>query len=195
MKKIMLPILLFAQLGNSQNRSELPFENIGDYPKEYTARTVMIRLISGLGYRYHWASKELRPIDLAYRPSSEAASAEETLMHLYGLSDMIKNAVLNQPSLRPLPKTARTYTELREATLTNLKEAIQGLQLSEEEGLAARKVILERVSKRVEFPFWHAINGPVSDALYHVGQLVSFRRTTGNPIDSNVSVFMGKNKN
>jgi len=27
-----------------------------------------------------------------------------------------------------------------------------------------------------------------------VGQLVSFRRTTGNPLNSNVNVFMGKNK-
>ena len=29
------------------------------------------------------------------------------------------------------------------------------------------------------------------DAIYHTGQIVSFRRTTGNPIDSSVNVFMG----
>ena len=191
----MLPILLFAQFGYSQNQSELPFEAIGDYPETYTAHTVMIRLISGLGYRYHWASKELRTVDLAYRPSSEAASTEETLVHLYGLSDMIKNAVINQPTIRPLSAISMSYEELREATLLNLQEAVQGLQTVSKESLAEKKVIIERASKSIEFPFWHAINGPVSDALYHVGQLVSFRRTTGNPIDSKVSVFMGKNKN
>ncbi len=40
-------------------------------------------------------------------------------------------------------------------------------------------------------PYWHLINGPISDALYHTGQIVSFRRASGNPIPSGVSVFMG----
>jgi hypothetical protein len=29
-------------------------------------------------------------------------------------------------------------------------------------------------------PFWHMINGPLSDALTHVGQINSFRRINGN---------------
>ena len=58
----------------------------------------------------------------------------------------------------------------------------------------SNKVLFQRGDKTSSFPFWHVINGPISDALYHVGQLVSFRRTTGNPLNSNVNVFMGKNK-
>ena len=30
------------------------------------------------------------------------------------------------------------------------------------------------------------------DALYHVGQVVSYRRAAGNPIDPQVNVFLGK---
>jgi hypothetical protein len=30
-------------------------------------------------------------------------------------------------------------------------------------------------------PFWHLINGPLADALTHVGQINSFRRLAGNP--------------
>ena len=44
----------------------------------------------------------------------------------------------------------------------------------------------------LDFPFWNAINGPVADALSHVGQVVSYRRAAGNPIDPQVNVFLGK---
>lgn len=46
--------------------------------------------------------------------------------------------------------------------------------------------------KRSEFPFWNMLNGPIADALWHVGQVVSFRRSSGNPFNSKVSVFSGK---
>jgi hypothetical protein len=39
-------------------------------------------------------------------------------------------------------------------------------------------------------PFWHIINGPVSDALTHVGQINSFRRLAGNPAPK-ANVFVG----
>jgi len=42
-----------------------------------------------------------------------------------------------------------------------------------------------------EKPFWHIINGPVSDALTHVGQINSFRRLAGNPVPS-ANVFTGE---
>jgi len=35
------------------------------------------------------------------------------------------------------------------------------------------------------------LNGPIADALTHVGQVISFRRTSGNPIPKGVNVFMG----
>lgn len=35
------------------------------------------------------------------------------------------------------------------------------------------------------------INGPITDAIYHTGQVVSFRRTSGNPIPKGVNVFLG----
>ena len=42
------------------------------------------------------------------------------------------------------------------------------------------------------YPFWNAINGPIADALWHCGQIVSFRRSSGNPFPKGVSVFTGK---
>ena len=71
----------------------------------------------------------------------------------------------------------------------------------------ARQLVLDKNMYRIEdydieflrddrtgsFPYWHMFNGPIADALYHVGQVVSFRRTSGNPMNSKVNVFMGKN--
>jgi hypothetical protein len=45
-----------------------------------------------------------------------------------------------------------------------------------------------------EYPMWNVINGPVSDAIYHVGQIVAFRRAAGNPMHPGVSVFSGRNR-
>ena len=39
-------------------------------------------------------------------------------------------------------------------------------------------------------PFWHVVNGPLSDALTHVGQLNMLRRQAGNP-PVRANVFLG----
>ena len=39
---------------------------------------------------------------------------------------------------------------------------------------------------------WNQINGPIADALWHCGQVVSFRRASGNPYNSKASLFTGK---
>ena len=45
-----------------------------------------------------------------------------------------------------------------------------------------------------EIPFWNLVNGPIADAIWHCGQLVIYRRTTGNPINPKVNHFLGKVK-
>ena len=60
--------------------------------------------------------------------------------------------------------------------------------------LKDKKVIFQRGEQQSEFDYWHAINGPIADALWHAGQIVAFRRASGNPINPMVSVFMGKTR-
>ena len=38
----------------------------------------MARMTQGLGYRYYWATKDLREEDLNYRPSAEGAASAFT---------------------------------------------------------------------------------------------------------------------
>lgn len=40
-------------------------------------------------------------------------------------------------------------------------------------------------------PFWNIINGPISDALWHCGQVAMLRRSSGNPFNSKVNLFSG----
>jgi len=180
---------------NSMDKGSLPYVDIGDYPESYTAATVAARMIDALGYRYYWASEGLKKEDMAYKPSEDARSTYETLTHLYGLSRTIINASKNAPNVRPAKGNPEDYEGLRKATLSNLKEASDILKASPEKNLDELKVIFKRGENASEFPYWNMINGPIADAIYHTGQLVSFRRTSGNPMNPKVNVFSGKTGN
>lgn len=192
MRRLFLFLIIITSVMQAQE--PIPFHEISEAPQEITPSTVLLRMTQGLGYRFYWASKDLTPNDLEYRPSPEASSSLETLQHIYGLSDMIKNATLAQHSQRPLKNIPEDYTALRRATLENLAAAAAVFSKDASQPLEQMSIVIDRGEKSYTFPLWNLINGPLSDAIYHTGQLVSFRRTTGNPIDSGVNVFMGKTK-
>ncbi len=173
---------------------KLPYSQIPDYPEDYGPGNVVGRMIDGLGYRYYWASKDLRESDLTYQPSDDGRTTLETLQHIYGLSIAILNAPKSEPNIRPLDLTGHSYPELRKMTLENLKKASDLVLGKTSEDLKNYKVIFKRSERQYDFPFWNLINGQISDAIYHTGQLVMMRRASGNPIDSKVDVFMGKNR-
>ena len=175
-------------------QDQFPLEAIPAAPESTTSGNVLARMTQGLGYRYHWATKDLREEDLNYRPSPEASSTYETLEHLYGLAEMIRNAAQSTPSERPLAQMPEDYIALRAATLALLEEASNLFLNKDAAAIEALQLIIQRGGKTYSFPIWNLMNGPLSDALYHTGQVVSFRRTTGNPIHPGVNVFMGKTK-
>lgn len=172
--------------------AELPYDTIPAYADNYTAAGVAARMVDGLGFRYRWATENLRPQDLDYAPDTTARTSMETMDHLLGLSETIVNAVTKQPNIRPIDRPEYSWEEKRTVTLTNLKQASEILWKSNDQDLKDYKIIFQRGDNVSEFPFWHQMNGPIADALWHCGQIVSMRRATGNPIDSRVNVFMGK---
>lgn len=171
---------------------ELPYYQIPPYPETYNSGTVAARIIDGLGFRYYWATEGLRDEDLKFKPSEEARTSKETLDHIYGLSRLIVNAAskkANEP--RPDEKDM-TFEQTRAKTLQNLKKASDLLKDSGGNDMTELNIIYKRGENTTEFPFWNVINGPIADAIWHVGQIVSFRRSSGNPFNSKVSVFNGK---
>lgn len=184
-----------CQTATSMTAKEtLPYHQIPEAPTDYSSGNVIARMIDGLGYRYYWATEGLRTEDLSYRPSEDASNVTETLDHLFGLSVTILNATTSTPNIRPYEKVEMTDTEKRVMTLKNFKAASDQLKGADETTVSKMKVIFKRGEQTSEFPFWNNINGPIADAIYHTGQIVSFRRTSGNPVNSKMNVFIGKTK-
>lgn len=170
----------------------LPYREIPSYPDSFTAETVVARMVDGLGFRYYWATEGLRPEDLAFRPTPEARSSEETIDHILGLSQIILNAMEGRANVRSGEETSSLSFEVkRKTTLENLKSASDLLKLPASQ-LENLSIVFKNQETATEFPFWNMLNGPLADALWHVGQVVSFRRSSGNPFNSKVSVFSGK---
>ena len=170
----------------------LPYYEIPPEPESFTAGTVAARMIDGLGFRFYWATEGLRPEDLSYKPNPESRTAEETIDHICQMSKMIVNSTTKTPNIPDPNRKKLTFEEMRKQTLENLKTASDILLKSTDKEMEGYKIVFKRENNPAEFPFWNQINGPIADCLWHVGQIVSFRRSSGNPFTDKVSVFTGK---
>ena len=199
-KQAMIIFLLLSSLSFSQSDStshaqysaisakaeiKLPYYEVPDYPETYTAGTMAARMIDALGFRYYWSSEGLTKTDLGYAPNADVRSTETTIDHILGLSYIILNSTLKRPNGKN-DTSKMTYLEKRAQTLNNLKTAADILRESDD--VSQFKIIFGDDI----FPFWNQVNGPIADAIWHCGQLASFRRSSGNPINSNVDHFNGK---
>lgn len=192
-KNLLLPALVFltAMHTFAQNDPALPFAQIPDYPESYSAGAVAARMVDALGFRYYWATEGLREEDLAFRPSPDARTTGETVDHILGLTRMILDAAAKREHVRLDPSPARTFAETRRATLESLQQASELLKSDGDGTMEEMEIVFRRGDTRTAFPFWNVINGPLADAMYHTGQIVSFRRGSGNPMNPKVNVFLG----
>jgi len=184
------PLLLTILIATSTMAQKTDiYYNIPNAPKEYTATTVASRMIDGLGFRYYWATDGLTEKNLAYKPNEKGKTTQKTVEHLYDLSNMmlsLTKTVVEQSK----PKSEMNFTEMRAQTLLNFQGLSNRLKssknLSEFDGKKDGKVTV---------PFWNIINGPITDAIWHTGQVASFRRSSGNPINPKINHFSGTVKN
>lgn len=185
--KFTLIVFLFLISFNMSAQSSLPYREVPEAPEKYSAGTVAARMIDGLGFRFYWATEGLTESNLNFKPSADGRTIAQTVQHVYEMSFMVVNATTNTVNQRA--DTTLTFDEMRAATLNNLFKASEILKKSDD--LGNMKIIYEGKNGKVEYPFWNHLNGPIADCLWHVGQIVSFRRTDGNPIADNLSFFNG----
>lgn len=172
--------------------TDLPYYQIPNYSKKFTAGTVAARVVDGLGFRYYWATEGLRDIDLNYKPNDSARTTLETINHIYGLSKIIVNATKRKVNDFTIEQPELTYEEKRKRTLKNIKQASEILKKSDAVEMESFKIIFKSNNGISEYPFWNNLNGPIADAIWHTGQVVLLRRSSGNPFNSKVSVLSGK---
>ena len=181
---VYLMFILSVNCFSQEKKRDLPYYEVPDYPKEFTAGTLAARMVDALGFRFYWASDSLTEKDLVYKANTDGRSSMETMAHIYDLSKIIVNSTLKQANSRD--KEELSYDDLRHKTLNNLKTASNILKESAD--ISQYKIIFGEQ----EIPFWNQVNGPIADAIWHCGQLVVYRRTTGNPMNPKVNHFTGK---
>lgn len=182
----------FQSIFTMAQDNQIPYDKIESYPISYTSGSVVSRMVDGLGYRYHWASKDLRAVDLVFTPGNEGKSTLETLKHVYELSQDALSVSEGKELIRPrVVVEGLTYTELREVTLKNYHQASENFRKLSEKELSNLTVTFASGDNKKAYPFWNFLNGQLSDAIYHTGQIVSFRRSSGNPVSKEMNVFTG----
>ena len=191
---VAIVFILMAHSNLQSQEMELPYKEIPPYPTDYASGNLVARMIDGLGYRYYWATEGLTERDLGHTPSEESRSAMETLVHIYVLSQSILKTNQGEPILNLDRKDSHPFSELRKMTLNNFKKA-RDLVLSKDiSDLEQLTIIFEEGGNKSEFPYWNMINGMITDCIHHTGQVVLMRRSSGNPQNPNVNVFLGKTK-
>ena len=177
-------ITVMSTQAQEQTNQELPYYQIPTAPEKYTAGTVAARTIDALGFRYYWATEGLTGKDLMYKPNKEGRSTGETVDHILGLSKMILKAT----SLKADDTNTEelTFEQKRKLTLENFKKASTIFKSAT--NLEEHELVF---NEKFKLPFWNAINGPIADAIWHSGQIVVMRRSSGNPMPKGVNVLMG----
>jgi hypothetical protein len=166
-------------------QEKLPYSEIPKMEENYTAQTTVARMIDGLGFRYFWASEGLETGDLNYQPEGKGRNSLETIHHIYDLSNSMLR-LTKTDFKQAKDKEEMTFLEIRKQTLLNFdalrNKILATIDLSE---------LSTKIEGKVTIPFFYMINGPIADAIWHTGQIASFRRSSGNPINSKVNHFSG----
>lgn len=182
-KTILLVVITFSFCVSplfSQDFNVDRFSDISNTELDFSTGNVSARMIEGLGFRYYWATYELNETDLEYRASESGRSSLETIEHIYGLTSFMISSL----KLTPAGTEGEVgFEDLRKNTLINLEIL--------ERKFKSMNADQFKEFKSGDITFWHIINGPIADALWHTGQIVMLRRASGNPLPKGVNVLMG----
>ncbi|WP_107038053.1 hypothetical protein [Brumimicrobium mesophilum] len=170
----------------SQSNDSLPYREIPNHPENFSAGGVAARIMDGLGFRFYWATDGLRNEDLIYKPSGDSRSVDETIDHILSMTNMVVFSVCKIKNERNVEST---FEEKRAQILNNIKSVSDVLLTSSSEDFENYNIVLRNGDT---LPFWYFINGQISDCIWHCGQISSFRRITGNPLNANASMFKGE---
>jgi len=154
------------------------YDSLPDPPADYSAVTVLSRLLDGIGFRFNCATDGLTEHDLEHCASPDGWPVEKIITHIHRLMSLVAKSL--GVSTEPYDST-EGFDEMREATLGLISDMSARLKEMSEDDLDQ---IILRLGKdgELEFSFWFAINGPIADALTHIGQINVLRRACGNPV-------------
>jgi len=141
------------------------YRSLPAFPERYDAGGVLARLCDAIGFRYHWATDRLRAEDWDFRPTDASMSIGELDRHIHALLRRVAAAFA-----LPVGEVESTEPAARRAAFLALLARL-------------RQRLLDMPAEDLPAvgDFWLLINGPLADALSHIGQVAAFRRMAGNP--------------
>ncbi|MFL5752214.1 MAG: hypothetical protein ACJ76F_02310 [Bacteroidia bacterium] len=147
-----------------------------ELPEKVNAITVLVRMTDALGFRYRWAVEGLTERNIAFRPVESSMDLKQVLEHIHFLVSRFRLCFTGKNDHANCPGDSQLIIK---ETLEMIYSTRELILLMDEEELAACNITRPNGEKA---SFWYFINGPLADALTHVGQITTWRRIMGNPV-------------
>lgn len=144
------------------------YSTIPEHPEKLSAGTSICRLLDGVGYRFYWATENLSEQAFDYSYSEESMSIGELIGHIWVLLNWMCIGINGEKNQKP--DTVASQRDHILVLIYRLRNSFCGM---DDTALSA-----VRLNGK---PFWNLINGPIADALTHVGQINMLRRAAGFP--------------
>jgi len=166
------------------------FRSLPPGPETVTGSAVFVRLVEGIGFRFFWATEGLRESDLSFRPTPETMTVADLAGHVLELAAWAAVAAGAIPAEPQEPEFSPAFPEIRMRVLEVLS-----LLRARFAGMSDEEIGTIRIGSRAgPVPWPHLVNGPLADALTHIGQIAVLRRASGNPVPK-ANVFLGRPPN
>lgn len=155
-------------------------------PAESSEGKVIARLVDGIGFRYRVATEDLTQKEIDFCPVEGSMNMMQLIDHIYRLVAWSGTAFKLEYTAK---KKMDSFADYRLETLHLCKIFSHHLSSLTKEEIAEASVYLKRTD--THYSFWYLINGPLADALTHIGQINTWRRISGNPVPK-ISPFTGE---
>lgn len=143
---------------------------------EFSATNVLARMVDSIILGHHLAAEGLTEKEVGFRPVEGSMNMEESLIRIHGMS-LFTLRFLSQT--QTLKKEVPSYTDFMEQSLDYYTTLSQYLKNASDQDLENSSQTNPRTG--FEFTAWHFIICPLADCLKHIGQIISWRRISGNP--------------
>lgn len=162
------------------------YQNLPTPPTESSEGKIIARLVDGIGFRYRVATEGLTQKEIDFCPVEGSMNMMQLIDHIYRLVAWSGTAFKLEYKTK---KEMDSFADYRQETLHLCQVFSQHLSLLTKEEVSEASVYLKRTD--THYSFWYLINGPLADALTHIGQINTWRRISGNPVPK-ISPFTGE---
>lgn len=144
---------------------------------QFSGAAVIARLVDTIKVRYQIATEGLSENNKTFRATPESMSMLELQKHVLLLLLWSSKCVE-----APIDKKAKaeSFEDFQRDIISTCNLLRNHLLTLSDEQLSKVTIYLKR--EDTHYPIWYLVNGPLSDAIHHIGQIVTWRRIDGNPI-------------